>query len=165
MRISEANVGDAAAIAHLQVASWRDAFRGLLPDEYLDGAVDEDDRTADWEQMLRELGERESVLVTKDDGQIVAFAHFGPADEPGSGELYSMHVGPGLRGRGIGFDLHDAALRRLRAAGFRTVKLWLLEKNKLARRFYERQGWSEGDETREAVPPSGAIEVRYERPI
>jgi GNAT superfamily N-acetyltransferase len=164
VRVREASVDDAAAIARVQVASWRDAFRGLLPADYLE-QLDEAERAGYWADKLTGLGERETVLVAEEDGEVVAFAHAGPADEPEHGELYAMHVWPALRRRGIGFDLHDAALRRLRAAGVRSVHLWLLKGNELARRFYERQGWVDDGAEREGMPPSGALEVRYARPL
>lgn len=165
MRIREANSDDAASIAHIQVESWRDAFRGLLPDEYLDEELDEDERTRYWLTTLAGLGERENVLVADEGDSLAGFVHAGPTDEAGEGELFAMHVTPVLRRRGIGFDLHDAALRRLRRGGFSGVRLWLLQGNKLARRFYERQGWLADGVEREAVPPGGATEVRYTRPI
>ena len=37
-----AAAGDAAAIAALHVESWRTAYRGLVPDEFLAGPVERD---------------------------------------------------------------------------------------------------------------------------
>ena len=165
MRIREASSDDSAAIARIQVESWRDAFRGLLPDEYLDEKLQEGDRERYWSERLSGLQDRETILVADEGDAIAGFVHAGPTEEPGEGELYAMHVAPVLRRRGIGFDLHDAALRRLRRAGFSGVRLWLLEGNRLARRFYERQGWLADGVEREAVPPGGATEVRYARPL
>jgi RimJ/RimL family protein N-acetyltransferase len=55
-----------------------------------------------------------------------------------------------------------AALGALRASGFATASLWVLEDNPRARRFYEREGWRHDGAKREeeflGVPIS---EVRY----
>jgi ribosomal protein S18 acetylase RimI-like enzyme len=165
VRIRDGSVEDAGAIARVQVASWRDAFRGLLPDDYLDVIVDEDDRAGYWAETLAALPEGAAVLVAEEGDDVVGFVHAGPGKEAADGELSAMHVVPALRRRGIGFDLHDAALRRLRRAGFSDAELWLLRGNDAAQRFYERQGWHADGTDRHGFPPTGAIELRYVRPL
>ena len=165
MRVREAGLDDAASIASVQVASWRDAFRGLLPDDYLDDTVDEGDRASYWSRTLGGRRGQETVLVADEHDDVVGFVHAGPSEEPAHGELFAMHVVPALRRRGIGFDLHDAALKRLRTAGFTGAELWLLRGNDPAQRFYERQGWHADGAEREGFPPTGAIELRYMRPL
>ncbi|KAL2044143.1 hypothetical protein ABVK25_012432 [Lepraria finkii] len=39
----EARIGDEAAVADIHVRAWQEAYRGLIPDEFLD-ALDPDDR-------------------------------------------------------------------------------------------------------------------------
>jgi hypothetical protein len=39
--VREAEAGDAAAIAALQVRSWRTAYRGIVPDAFLDGLAED----------------------------------------------------------------------------------------------------------------------------
>jgi ribosomal protein S18 acetylase RimI-like enzyme len=105
------------------------------------------------------------VLVADEDGALQGFVHSGPSNDSDDGQVFAMHVAPPLRGRGIGFDLHDLALRRLRNAGFAEAELWLLRDNDAARRFYERQGWLADDRERRGMPPTDAIEVRYIRAL
>jgi ribosomal protein S18 acetylase RimI-like enzyme len=162
VRIREATVDDAPAIAHLQVDSWQDAFRGLLPEEYLD-SLDENEFTGKWKRTIGALGERASVLAAEEDDTIVGFVHSGPSEGSDEGQIFAMHVSPPMRRHGIGYDLHDLALRRLRNGGFHEVELWLLKGNRLARRFYERQGWQNEGTERKGMPPTGAIETRYVR--
>lgn len=49
--VRQARESDAPAIAEVHVASWRGAYRGLLPDEYLAGLRVER-RTHMWSQIL-----------------------------------------------------------------------------------------------------------------
>jgi len=42
MLLRPAQPADAAAVARVHVRSWQVAYRGLLPDEYLDGLQPED---------------------------------------------------------------------------------------------------------------------------
>ena len=51
--IRAARVGDAAQIAVVHVRSWQGAYRGLLPQAYLDG-LDPAERVGRWERSLAE---------------------------------------------------------------------------------------------------------------
>jgi ribosomal protein S18 acetylase RimI-like enzyme len=83
----------------------------------------------------------------------------------GNGFLQTLYVLPEYQGRGIGSSLHDHALDRLRALGADEAKLWTLDENQAARRFYERRGWTLNGETREVEFPPYPLDVGYSRRI
>jgi RimJ/RimL family protein N-acetyltransferase len=58
--------------------------------------------------------------------------------------------------------LMAAVLRALRASGFTTASLWVLEDNPRARRFYEREGWTrDGGRREEEFLGVPVAEIRY----
>jgi GNAT superfamily N-acetyltransferase len=75
--------------------------------------------------------------------------------------LRTLYVVPSHQGAGLGSALLDFALERLRARGCSTARLWTLEENRGARRFYERRGWTLTDETRVVPFPPYPIDVQY----
>jgi GNAT superfamily N-acetyltransferase len=77
--------------------------------------------------------------------------------------LRTLYVLPSHQSRGVGSALHDFALERLRAHGVELVKLWTLEQNWGARRFYERRGWMLTSETRVVPFPPNPLDVQYVR--
>jgi GNAT superfamily N-acetyltransferase len=77
--------------------------------------------------------------------------------------LRTLYVLPSHQSTGIGSALHDYALESLRARGVRRAKLWTLERNWPARRFYERRGWSLTGEVRVVPFPPHPSDVQYER--
>lgn len=79
----------------------------------------------------------------------------------GQGFLSTLYVLPAHQGSGVGSALHDLALERLRARGFRQARLWTLARNDAGRRFYERRGWLLTDETRVVPYPPNPIDVQY----
>ena len=65
-------------------------------------------------------------------------------------------------GDGSGPALLAASLDALRASGFATASLWVLEDNPRARRFYEREGWAvDGGQRQEDVLGVTINEVGY----
>jgi GNAT superfamily N-acetyltransferase len=79
--------------------------------------------------------------------------------------LRTLYVLPSHQGTGVGSALHDFALERLRARGCTTARLWTLDENRGARRFYERRGWTLTDETRVVPFPPNPIDVQYAKTL
>jgi GNAT superfamily N-acetyltransferase len=79
--------------------------------------------------------------------------------------LRTLYVVPAHWRSGIGSALHDFALERLRARGCDTAKLWTLEENWDARRFYEKRGWTLNGETRVVPFPPNPIDVGYDKKL
>ena len=83
----------------------------------------------------------------------------------GDGFLRTLYVLPSHWSVGIGTALHDLALERLRAHGNTAAKLWTLEENWSARRYYEKRGWTLTDETRVVPFPPNPIDVQYTKKL
>jgi GNAT superfamily N-acetyltransferase len=146
MEIRKALDGDAWAIADVHVRSWKSAYPGQLPQEYLD-TLRPEDRVESWKRVLKETAwPRAGVLVLVDDGDIVGFSHICPTrdddrDPETIGEITSIYLAPEAWGGGNGLALMTTSIEKLRDAGYATATLWALDTNTRARRFYEIGGW------------------------
>jgi len=132
---------DAYAISVVRVETWGAAYRGILPDSYLDG-LRAGDRAEQLRQAIAGEGHKEYFFVAEDDGVVVGFAICGP-ERDGSGrykgEVYAIYVLPAFQRRGIGRLLMRAAVAKLGELGFTSMLLWTPEKNAYCL-FYERLG-------------------------
>lgn len=140
--IRKATVADATAIAEAHVATWRETYRGLLPDSYLDN-LSPAGREPQWRQILTLPDEERCVLVaTGAAGAIVGFASGGPAhDNAGyAGEISTLYVRRAYQGGGLGRALFVALTAHLRDRGSTSLILWVLATNRRARGFYEAMG-------------------------
>jgi GNAT superfamily N-acetyltransferase len=73
--------------------------------------------------------------------------------------LHGLYVVPEEWGSGVAAELHDAALEVL--GDCPEVRLWTLEQNHRARRFYEGRGWRLNGETRVVPFPPNPLDVGY----
>ncbi len=166
-QVRAAGPDDAQGIAAVHVATWRDAYAGLLPDEVLAG-LEVGERAERWRSRLAEPGEGVFALVFEANGHLQGFVSGGPSrDEFPGGEVYAIYVDPACQGRGAGRRLLAAATRLLADAGFTDASLWVLAGNRPARGFYESQGWH-CDGTEQPWTLSGGAslpEVRYVRTL
>jgi ribosomal protein S18 acetylase RimI-like enzyme len=138
--VRPAHPDDAAAIAHVHVASWRTTYRDLLPAEFL-ASLTESGYTERWRRVIGEGSSR--VYVAEEAGEVVGFASCGRerAGETGfAGELYAIYILDSAQRRGHGRELVRAAVGGLREMGLKDMIIWVLRENRPARRFYERLG-------------------------
>jgi ribosomal protein S18 acetylase RimI-like enzyme len=140
MRIRQANVHDSAALAHLQVDSYRTAYNGILPQTYLDHFSYEE-QEQDWRELFSSSDDVLYVAET-DAGEVVGYA----LSRPGStevfgydGELVALHVQLAHQGQGLGRRLMVAVAAELERRGCTALMLWVLAKNP-ARTLYEQLG-------------------------
>ena len=169
--VRPARAADAAQIALVHVRSWQGAYRGLLPQDYLDG-LDPAQRLARWQQALTETnGPRAGTLVADQDGNLLGVASYSPsrdedADPDRTGEIGAIYLLPGAWGQGVGRRLMDATLERLATADFDQATLWVLDSNLRARRFYEAGGWlADGAAKRDESRGFPVSQVRYRKAL
>jgi ribosomal protein S18 acetylase RimI-like enzyme len=137
--VRDARPEDVPALARVHVESWRAAYRGLLPDAYLDGLQVRDHEELWWSRLRGE-----GFVVLADLGGVpVGYASGGPdraQPDADLGEVYAIYVLDEFQGRGVGRALLAAAAERLQGEGFGRLRLWTLEGNRRARDFYRRLG-------------------------
>jgi GNAT superfamily N-acetyltransferase len=169
--------GEGAAIAAAHVRSWQVAYRGIFPDDYLDGLAGEfEERAERWERFIARDVPLGRLLVATIDDRIVAFSSFGPAGAvrdhgpgPGGGplgEIYGFYAHPDEWRRGAGRVLMERTVEALATAGFGHAILWVLRDNPRARGFYEATGWqATGEESVFRRETFAAVEVCYHRDL
>ena len=150
--IRAATPDDAQAIARVHVQSWRETYRGLLPEDFLermtDGAALER-RRAMWSTLA---ARPEPVRVAVRGGEVVAFASGGaPQDHPGyDAEVHTLYCLRAAQGQGTGRALLREVAGELRAGGAGTLALWVLDTNP-TRGWYARQGAREAGEKQDGA--------------
>ena len=167
MEIRDARPGDEAQVADVHVRAWKTAYRGLLPDEYLD-ALTPEHRAPGY--RFGASGARDPQTLLALDGEaLLGFATFGPsrdADTPGAGELFALYVDPSRWRAGAGRALLQATRERLHARGHAEATLWVLDGNEQAERFYAADGWSRDGASRWEDPWGvRSLVFRFRRPL
>ena len=178
--IRTAEFDDADAIGALHVASWRDSYRGMIPDAVLDGPLLDEQRPV-WRQVLAIGPAGRLVLVATPRVSDAAPPASAPAEPPrllgfvsagrlrGRGaaggrfdaEIYTLYVAKTSRGQHLGCRLIASAAMRLQLFGHASVMLWTLAANDPARAFYERLGGEIAGQREERVAGALLDEVGY----
>ena len=161
--VRPATIEDAADMARLHVLTWRAAYHGMLPDDFLYKILDIADQTPKWKAiiagtmepgatkhiMLADIGEH-GVRADTREHSLQGFVIF----RPGQGEITldarnpdyklglidSLYVMPDFWGCGLGHAMMKAAFEVLREEKYTDVYLTTFEENITAHGFYERQG-------------------------
>jgi GNAT superfamily N-acetyltransferase len=133
---------DARAIASLHAESWRDAYRGILPDSYLDEEI-ADERADLWRSRFSSLSsDRFHVVLAESPGGLVGFVCVLLDEDPKWGAcLDNLHVLSPWRNRGVGRRLFGMAVQWVMSEEPTwPIHLWVFEANADARRLYDALG-------------------------
>ena len=164
MKIRNATLADAQAIAKIHVAAWQAAYRGQIPDAILD-TLDVERRVSLWKESLRQpCG---MILVAEAETGIIGFCHVVPsrdkdADPKTVAEITSIYIHPKFWRRGTGRELCLHAMREARGRHFAAFSLWALTTNIPAKKFYDRMGFVlDGATKTETLKDFKLEEVRF----
>jgi ribosomal protein S18 acetylase RimI-like enzyme len=163
--VREMTLADCDRVSEIRVHGWQTAYRGLVPQPYLDTlSVTED---AERRRASFSPHARDGVvnLVAERDGEVVGWAAHGPYRDGGNrtagSELYAIYVDAAHLCSGIGRALLEASVRQC-APVHAYMFLWVLKENTRARRFYELAGFqADGVEEPFDVDGVAVPEVRY----
>ena len=144
---------DAAAVADVQLASWRSQYADLLPADAL--PADASPLAETWRAaMTRPEDARNRVLVALERNRVTGFAVSTPSPDPDSdpvadAELAELVVDPAELGKGHGSRLLQAVVDTMLADRFTRATTWTLAADDARRRFLTEAGWATDSAHRE----------------
>ncbi|GGF34532.1 N-acetyltransferase [Marmoricola endophyticus] len=151
MHIRPAELADAEALTDLHLDVWEEAYGDLVdPGVLRERRRTRRERAVRWAEIL-ERSRADTLLACSDEGRLLGFTSAGPGrDDPSEGlpalEVWALYVRAEVYGTGVGFALLQAA------AGSGEAYLYVLDGNRRAIAFYERQGFGfDGHAKREPV--------------
>ncbi|MFJ8495138.1 GNAT family N-acetyltransferase [Streptomyces sp. NPDC094038] len=165
LHVRPMTLADCDRVSEIRIRGWQYAYRGLMPQPFLDGLSVERDAERR-RARFRDAGDGVTELVAERGGTIVGWAAHGPYRDgevrTGDAELYAVYLDAAHLGTGAGRALLAAVLEQ--CAGHPRIYLWVLKENARARRFYEMAGFAaDGAEEPYEVDGVQVPEVRYVR--
>jgi GNAT superfamily N-acetyltransferase len=146
--IRYATLNDASAISTIYQQATQRAYQEFMPEAAIYSRL-LDRLEPFWARKLALPPAKEHrLLVAQYEDQVVGFVEIGAVTSPlevvpeDTGELHFLFVAPGFKGGGIGSRLLARATELFHEDGYRQAILWVFSRNREARRFYEREGWS-----------------------
>ena len=128
---------DLFAVSNVYEQSWKYAYRGIIPQAYLDSIP-----AGRWASGIAR--ENMKSLLLLENQRIIGTAAICKSrweEYPNFGEIVSIYLLPAYMGQGFGKALFRRCTEELHAQGYDKILLWVLEENARARRFYEKNGF------------------------
>ena len=166
MELRIATNKDIAGLSRCVATCWKKAYRGLVPQTYLNQL-----RYDFWEPAYKRwlADDRIATLCMEQNGEIIATTTFGDGRDaklPGWAETMMVFVDPAYKGMGIGSNMLNTQLRILKKQGFMQDYVWALGTNTPAIKFYQKHGFRLSGETWDGqVGGFKVVDVRLVREI
>lgn len=134
---------DAPAVAALHIETWRDTYRGLMPDEKLDG-LSVEVFTERWNKSLQQPNPHENLLTLgafRND-VLLGFAGAGrPREDWGyQSELWAVNIPKRFQKAGVGKLLVKHCVEYCLSLAAKNMYLYCMMGNKNAEQFYQYLG-------------------------
>ena len=132
------NLADTAKLFH---ACWHISYADLLsPEVRTDMNLVEAENL--WRPSLVDPKDKETVIGIMDSRLVSVFRIGSEKDNPSNGHLFSLYVDPKVAGKGLGKKSLSEAELRLGKKGFKSMSLWVFEKNAIAKGLYQSFGFT-----------------------
>ena len=142
MIIRKARVDDARGIAKVHLDTWKSAYRGIVPDDYL-ASLSSQKLERGWTKALQQVSPPEVVFVVDDPEEgIIGFARAGPCKSDPyhyAAELQAIYILEKHQRKGLGTQLFFQVTRHFLQHKINSMVLWVLTENS-ATLFYEELG-------------------------
>ncbi|HEY8908499.1 MAG TPA: GNAT family N-acetyltransferase [Rhodoferax sp.] len=142
MQICFASIEDARPIAEIHVATWKAAYAGIVPADFLAG-LSVEKRESYWREQIP-LG-HQKIAVAKLGTRVVGWIAYGASRDDdadsGAAEIWAIYVSPEFWSGGVGRNLWLYSQSHLATEGYRSVSLWVLAANSRAINFYRKAGF------------------------
>ena len=162
----KAESGDVADIMRVHVETWRQAYSGLVPVNFLTAMLTHlgsPTRFEFWRQQITHPDSR--FFVASDDGRVIGWIQAGKSrdyDLPDESEIYAVYVFPSYWRQGIGSEL--IARVHLEVPEMNATTLWVLRNNQRAIDFYIRLGYYPDGATKEMTAGAAVLtEIRMRK--
>lgn len=145
--IRKATIEDVETISSIYAQSWKQAYRGMVPQDFLDNLQNDN-----WVYALKGwiTGDLLTVAMAFYDGIPAGGVIYGRSRDkklPDWGEIQSIYVHPDYYRKGIGHQMLQYAVDDLRSRKLTNCFLWVLDENISAQKFYQKNGFVPTNDT------------------
>lgn len=165
IKIEPMTIIDASSVAEIHTKSWQFAYEGIVPQDFLD-AIDVKKREENWAKGIADDPSLIRLVAKDNNNSILGFIcglNCRDNNPRIDGELWAVYVNPDKMHEGVGEMLFNSFTAELKDQGFTTMNVWVLEKNKIARGFYEKMGGKLSKNTNEIeIGGKKLTELSYE---
>ncbi len=166
IKIQWAQYHDWCDLGFIHSESFRSAYRGIIPDDFLNGFAIEK-RHNYYQKALNEGVEKTAIMSVnnKATGMITVGKCRDDDLDDTFGEIWGIYLLPDYWRKGLGKILINWGMDRIKDFGYFKATLWVLQDNTNARRFYEHLGFSFDGTEKIITIGKQLTEVRYRKSL
>jgi len=135
---------DAQNYADCHISCWQTAYKGIVPDEYLEKMLVDRQKMVDrYKERLTNPGTCEHYCVLYEE-KMIGFITIDKSiknDDLNNTGIWAVYLIEEFRNRGFGKKMLDFSIKELKSVAPKEISLWVFEENVKARRFYEKNNF------------------------
>ncbi|RCW40639.1 GNAT family N-acetyltransferase [Paenibacillus prosopidis] len=166
IEIRWAKLEDAQDLGFVHSESYRAAYKGIIPDEYLNQCTPIVRERYFYKALIQGTEQIAIMLVdNKAVGCMILKACSDIDLQQCGGEISAIYLLQNYRGMGLGKHLLNWGIDKFKELGYGIAFLWVLKDNKNAIRFYEYQHFLCDGTERQIYRGRNLIQIRYQKTL
>ena len=162
VKIRQATLEDVKTISNIYALSWKSAYKGIVPQEYLDELACDFWLSSFQNWLNNNILTAQLIYENEMPLGCIAYGKARDVKFTDWGEIVSIYLLPDHFRKGYGQKLLKAALIDMKRKGYKNCYLWVLKENAPARDFYECNGFiCNNDECTCKIMQKQLVDVRY----
>ena len=132
----------AEEIAAVRIKTWQSAYKGIVPDSFLN-SMSVESKVKSY-KFGSDLEPGHYFFAVKSGSKIIGFLYlckYREADIEGMGEIGGIYLLPEFHSKGIGAQMMQFSIDFLKGKSYKQIGIWVLEQNEKAISFYKKFGF------------------------
>lgn len=156
--IRKAETADKSALGRIYCEAWKEAYKDLLPKEYLANLNEE--------LCTPKTNNLQNYFVAETENIVAGLINYGVSRDNANektGKIRAIYILPQFWRKGLGKTFFRTAQGEMKKQGYTSAYLWVLEQNERAVKFYEKMQMRRTKEKR-TVNLNGTLltEIKFE---
>ena len=140
--IRKAVINEAHDFALCKIRAWQSAYRGIIPDEYLNNMSVEKYAELYKKWMENPNAEYYFAMCNDEIAGILVLSKCDNDDKQNAGDITAIYLLEPYWNKGYGRIMMNYAINRLKSLLYEEITIWSLEKNARAHEFFEKFGFA-----------------------
>lgn len=162
LEIKKATLKDVGIISNIYALSWKSAYKGMVPQRYLDELRDDNWVLSFKNWIGNNILTAQIIFENEKPVGCIAYGKARDIKFDNWGEIVSIYILPGHLRKSYGQKLLQAAIIDMKETGYENCYLWVLKENISAQKFYAANGFiSSKDQCTCEIMQKKLVDIRY----
>ena len=161
IRVRKATIKDIESIVKIKLNSWRETYKGIVNDEYLNNMDYQENYNKFKKEIENPNSKKQNYVITKNN-KVIGYCKFAILkNDIYDSQIYAIYIDNKFKNKGYGTILLNYVKEYLKTQKCKNMILWCIYRNYPSRFFYKKKGGKEEKKMLSVIGKQKIYEISY----